>query len=114
MDFIYKESGRSARIASRFFDRMIRIELTKDSLSFHTTLLGFKCKELLAVPVEQIASVTRVNERGSPSFEVNTQGRRKMCWFDTPKGDEWERAFGLAGVIVEQAPEEVPAGADFH
>jgi len=111
MDFIYKESGRSARIASRFFDRIVRIELTKQTLSFHTTLLGFKCKELLAIPVEQIASVTHVNERGMPSFEVNTQGRRKMCWYDSRSPEEWQRAFGLAGVMVEQA-EEVPANAE--
>ncbi len=114
MDFIYKESGRSARIASRFFDRIVRIELTRQTLSFHTTLLGFKCKELLAIPVEQIASVTLVSERGMPSFEVNTQGRRKMCWYDTRSAEDWERAFGLAGVIVERAPEEVPASAEIR
>jgi hypothetical protein len=111
MDPLFKESGRSARIASRFFNRIVRIELTDSALSFHTTLLTIKCKELVSIPIEQIESVKRVTERGVGSFEVNTHGRVKMCWFDTTSPEDWESAFATAGVVVEREPDEVTAAA---
>ncbi len=106
MVLLFKESGRSARIEKRFFDRIVRIELTTDKLSFWTTLLSIKCKELLAIPLEEIQSVTRVKERGADSFEVNTEAQRKQCWFETIDAGQWEGAFATAGVLVEQAPEK--------
>jgi hypothetical protein len=106
MVLLFKESGRSARIESRFFDRIIRIELTTEKLSFSTTLLTIKCKELMAIPLEEIQSVTRVKERGVDSFEVNTDARRKQCWFETVDAGQWESAFATAGVLVEQAPDK--------
>jgi hypothetical protein len=112
MEPIFQESGRSARIATRFHTRIIRVALTKEALIFHTTLLGFKCKELVAIPVDQIASVKRILERGIPSFEVNTLGRRKMCWFDTPSPDEWESAFTSVGIVVEREPDKVEVTTD--
>jgi hypothetical protein len=112
MELLFKESGRSARIAERFHNRIVRIELTNSALSFHTTLLTIKCKELVAIPVDQIESVKRVLERGIPSFEVNTRGREKMCWFDTTSPDDWESAFATAGVVVEREPDQVVAAAD--
>lgn len=110
MEPLFKESGRSARIATRFYNRLIRIELTKDTLSFHTTLLSIKCKELLGIPVEQIESVKRVLDRGIAGYEVNTRGRSHMCWFDTTQPDEWESAFTSAGVIVQHDAVAVPSG----
>jgi len=112
MEPLFKESGRSARIAARFYNRLIRIELTNSALSFHTTLLTIKCKELVAIPVDQIESVKRVLERGTPSFEVNTHGREKMCWFDTTAPDDWESAFATAGIVIQHEPDEVPSTAD--
>jgi hypothetical protein len=112
MEAIFQESGRSARIATRFHTRMIHVALTKEALVFHTTLLGFKCKEIVAIPIDQIVSVKRILERNVPSFEINTAGRRKMCWFDTPSPDEWESAFTSVGVIVEHEPEKVAVTTD--
>ncbi|MGZ4789972.1 MAG: hypothetical protein ACXVZX_15735 [Terriglobales bacterium] len=109
MDLLFKESGRSARIATRFFNRIVRVELTHSALSFHTTLLTIKCKELISIPADQIESVKYVLDRGVGSFEVNTKGRSKMCWFDTTMPDDWEAAFAAAGVIVEREPDEVGA-----
>jgi len=106
MVLLFKESGRSARIESRFFDRIVRIELTTEKLSFSTTLLSIKCKELMAIPLEDIQSVTRVTERGVASFEVNTHERRKFCWFETVNPGPWESAFATSGVMVEQAPDK--------
>ena len=106
MVLLFKESGRSARIESRFFDRIIRIELTTQKLSFSTTLLSIKCKELFAIPLEDIQSVTRVNERGVASFEVNTVERRRQCWFETIDPGQWESAFATAGILVQQAPDK--------
>ena len=107
MELIFKESGRSARIATRFYNRLIRIELTNASLSFHTTLLTIKCKELVAIPLDQIESVKRVLDRGIAGFEVNTRGRTHMAWYDTALPEEWESAFSSAGVIVQREPDEV-------
>jgi hypothetical protein len=107
MEPIFQESGRSARIITRFHTRMIRVELSKEALTFYTTLFGFKCKEVVAIPIQDIISVKRVNERGIPSFEVNSVKRRKICWFDTPAPDEWESAFTSLGIVVEHAPEVV-------
>jgi hypothetical protein len=104
MEPIIKESGRSARIEKRFHSRILRVELTSSALSFFTTLLGVKCGEILSLPVEEIQSVRHVNERGTPSFEVNAQGQKKLVWFDTTVSDEWERAFASVGVIVEHEP----------
>jgi len=108
MEPIIKESGRSARLEKRFHNRMLRVELTESALVFCPTLLGIKCKELLTIPVEEIQSVRHVNERGSPSFEVNAQGKKKLCWFDTTLPDEWERAFTSVGVVVEHEPNPIP------
>lgn len=110
MVLLFKESGRSARVESRFFDRIVRIELTTDQLSFSTTLLTIKCKELMAIPLEDLQSVTRVNERGVASFEVNTLEKRKQCWFETVNPGPWESAFATAGVLVEQAPDKQEQG----
>jgi|tagenome__1003787_1003787.scaffolds.fasta_scaffold20014188_2 hypothetical protein len=112
MESIFQESGRSARIATRFHTRIIHVALTKEALVFHTTLFGFRCKEIVAIPVHQIVSVKRVNERGIPSFEVNTAGRRKMCWFDSPSPDEWESAFSSVGIAVEHEAEKVAVTSD--
>jgi len=108
MELIFKESGRSARIGTRFHKSTLRVELTEETLSFCPTLLGVKCTELLAIPLDQIDSVRRVTERGIPSFEVNAQGRAKFCWFDTTLPDEWEAAFTSVNVVVEHEPDEVP------
>jgi len=108
MELIHSDSGRSARIDKRFFSRIVRIELTHSALVFYSTLLGFKCKDLLLLPVDEINSVKLVNERGVPSFEVNAFGRIKFCWFDTTAPEEWEQAFTAAGIKVEHEPEEVP------
>lgn len=110
MEVLYNESGRSARIEKRFFNRIVRIELTPSALVFYSTLLGFKCKDLLLLPLPEINSVRRVNERGVPSFEVNAFGRVKFCWYDTTNPDDWESAFNSAGIRVEHEPEEVPHG----
>lgn len=107
MEPIIKESGRSARIDKRFHNRILRVELTPSALTFCPTLLGFKCKELLSIAVGDIQSVRRVNERGIPSFEVNAQGQKKLCWFDTTIPDEWEQAFTSSGVVVEHEPDPV-------
>jgi hypothetical protein len=109
MEPIIKESGRSARIEKRFHNRMLRVELTESALNFCPMLLGvIKCGDLLTLPVGEIQSVRRVNERGVDSFEVNAQGKRKLCWFDTLVADEWEQAFSSVGVVVEHAPDPVP------
>jgi len=109
MEPIIKESGRSARIEKRFHNRMLRVELTESALNFCPMLLGvFKCKELLAIPITEIQSVRFVNERGVPSFEVNTHGQPKFCWFDVTLPDEWEQAFSSVGVTVEHQPDPVP------
>ncbi len=107
MEPIIKESGRSARVEKRFHNRMLRVELTQSGLTFCPTLLGIKCKELLTIPVEEIQSVRRVNERGIPSFEVNARGQAKLCWFDVTAPDEWEQAFVSVGVVVEHEPDPV-------
>lgn len=112
MELIIKESGRSARIATRFHKRILRVELTPSALVFYPTLLGVKTTELLSVAVEEIQSVRRVNERGIPSFEVNAQGKSKLCWFDTTVPDEWESAFASVGIVVEREPDEVPQKVD--
>jgi len=108
MEIVFKESGRSARIETRFHKRIVRVELTQASLTFFPTLLGVKCTELLSVPVGQIDSVRRVNERGIPSFEVNSQDRKKLCWFDTTIPEQWEQAFSSLGIVVEREPDEIP------
>ena len=87
---------------------MLRVELSPSALSFCPTLLGIKCKELLSIPVEEIQSVRLVNERGTPSFEVNTMAQAKFCWFDVTAPDEWEQAFASVGVAVEHEPDPVP------
>ena len=110
MKALYNESGRSARIEKRYFNRIVRIELTSSALVFYSTLLGFKCKDLLLLPLAEINSVRLVIERGNPSFEVNAFGRAKFCWYDTTNPEDWESAFGSAGIRVEHAPEEVPHG----
>jgi hypothetical protein len=107
MEPIFKESGRSARIATRFHKSTLRVELTPSALTFCPTLLGVKCKELLSIPLDHIESVRFVNERGIPSFEVNAEGKRKYCWFDTTDPYQWERAFSSAGVLVEHEADEV-------
>jgi len=108
MEPIIKESGRSARIEKRFHNRLLRVELTQSALTFCPTLLGIKCQELLSIPVEEIQSVRRVNERGIPSFEVNAQGKAKLCWFDVTAPDEWEQAFASVGVAVQHEPDPIP------
>lgn len=108
MELIFKESGRSARIATRFHKSTLRVELSDSALTFCPTLLGLKCKELLSIPLDHIESVRHVNERGIPSFEVNAEGKRKFCWFDTTLPMEWEAAFTSAGVIVEHESDPVP------
>lgn len=110
MEAHYNESGRSARIEKRFFNRIVRIELSSSALVFYSTLLGIKCKDLLLLPLAEINSVRHVSERGSSSFEVNAFGQNKFCWFDTTNPDEWDSAFTAAGIRVEHAPEEVPHG----
>ncbi len=109
MDLLFKESGRSARIATRFFNRIVRVELTNSVLSFHTTIFTIRCKGLVSIPVEQIESVKYVLDRGVGSFEVNTKGRSKMCWFDTRHTEEWESVFAKVGVVVEHESDEVAA-----
>jgi hypothetical protein len=108
MELVFKESGRSARIGTRFHKSTLRVELTDSALTFCPTLLGVKCKELLTIPLDQIESVRHVNERGIPSFEVNAEGKRKFCWFDTTLPAEWKAAFSSAGVIVEHQSDPVP------
>ena len=108
MEVLYNESGRSARIERRFFSRIVRIEITSSAMVFYSTLLGFKCKDLLLLPIAEINSVKYVNERGIPSFEVNAFGQSKFCWFDTTAPDAWESAFTSAGIRVDHEPEEVP------
>jgi hypothetical protein len=108
MELVFKESGRSARIATRFHKSTLRVELTDSALTFCPTLLGMKCKELLSIPLDHVESVRRVTERGTPSFEVNAEGKRKFCWFDTTLPDEWEAAFTAAGVVVEHESAPVP------
>ena len=110
MEVLYNESGRSARIEKRYFNRIVRIELRSSALVFYSTLLGIKCKDLLLLPLAEINSVRRVNERGNPSFEVNAFGQKKFCWFDTTTPEEWESAFGSAGIRVEHEAEEVSHG----
>ena len=114
MDLLFKESGCSARIATRFFNRIVRVELTATALSFHTTLLTIKCKELVSIPVDQIDSVKHVLDRGVDSFEVNTKGRSKMCWFDTRSAADWKNAFSSAGVVVEHEADEIAAVTERH
>ena len=112
MELIFKESGRSARIATRFHKNILRVELTPSALTFYPTLLGVKTTELLALPIEDIQSVKRVNERGIPSFEVNAQGQAKFCWFDTTVPDEWESAFSSVGIVVEREPDAEKVATD--
>jgi len=111
MEVLYNESGRSARIEKRFFNRIVRIELTPAAMVFYSTLLGIKCKDLLLLPIAEINSVKYVSERGSPSFEVNAFGRNKFCWFETNEPEAWESAFASAGIRVVHEPEEVPHAA---
>jgi hypothetical protein len=100
MQPIFSESGRTARVVARCYERLMTIALTEAALEFSVRFLGITSKTLLRIPIPELVAIRRVNERGIASFEVSQEGHRNICWFDTTKPAEWEQAFRSLGIAV--------------
>ena len=110
MSAIISEPGRSARIGTRFHKGLVTAELNESSLDFSIRLFGIKSQTLLQIPVSQIVSMRRVNERGIESFEVSSEEQRNICWFDTTKPTDWERALESVGIAISGSFDVVANG----